>query len=397
MHLLADHVSSHPQNASNRCRRYLRAIRTVPGILLLLCVVAWAQTSDDNSKPWSATSDTQDSNLGSRTRKTESHSQVGNRSIDKQSTEILRSGRYEPYQETERESVKVNETTTRTVVRTFGRDSSRNRVLLQTTEEEQQNLPDGGAKVTRSTSNPDANGRSQIVQRVVQETKKRAANVEETTTTTFLPGVNGGMTAAMKVHERQEHTGEHTVKVQKSTLLPDGAGNWQTSETKQSTITDDGNSRTTEESVSRTGGDGRLTEVSRTIGKESGNGSGNGQSTVETYSVDVPGSSSDGRMHLMQRVTTTNREGLSGSHATQQQVQQINPGDPGAGLQVTVQSTDTQTVGASGTHNARTIQMRGGDGSLNTVSVDMSQSDRSPPVQVQVSPPAKPAPATKPK
>jgi hypothetical protein len=256
------------------------------------------------------------------------------------------------------------------VVRTFGRDSSRNRVLLQTTEEEQQNLPDGGAKVTRSTSNPDANGRSQIVQRVVQETKKRAANVEETTTTTFLPGVNGGMTAAMKVHERQEHTGEHTVKVQKSTLLPDGAGNWQTSETKQSTITDDGNSRTTEESVSRTGGDGRLTEVSRTIGKESGNGSGNGQSTVETYSVDVPGSSSDGRMHLMQRVTTTNREGLSGSHATQQQVQQINPGDPGAGLQVTVQSTDTQTVGASGTHNARTIQMRGGDGSLNTVSVD---------------------------
>ena len=366
--------------------------------LLVFVPHAWTQTSDDTSnKPWASSSEAQDSNLGSRTRHSESHTQDGNRTVDKQSTEILRSGRYEPYQETERESVKVNDSTTRTVARTFGRDSNGRRVLLQTTEEERQSLPNGGAKVTRSTLNPDANGRSQIVQRQVQETKKRGANIEETTTTTFLPGVNGGMTAAMKVQERQEHTGEHTVKVQTSTLLPDGAGNWQTSETKQSTITEEGNARTTEESVSRVGGDGRLTEVSRTVGQETGNGSGNGQSTVDTYSVDVPGSSPDGRMHLVQRVTVTNREGLSGNHATQQQVQQVNPGDPGAGLQVTIQTTDTQSVAASGTQTSRTIRVRGDNGRLDTVSVDMAKSDKTPPVQVQVAPTAKPAPSTKPK
>jgi hypothetical protein len=147
--------------------------------------------------------------------------------------------------------------------------------------------------------------------------------------------------------------------------------------------------------VSQVGGDGRLTEVSRSIGKQTG--SANGQSTVDTYSVNVPGSSPDGRMHLVQRATTTNREGLSGSHATQQQVQQVNPGDPSAGLQVTIQTTDTQSAGASGTQTSRTVQVRGDNGRLNTVSVDMGTSDKTPPVQVQVAPAAKPAPSAKPK
>jgi len=122
--------------------------------------------------------------------------------------------------------VQVNATTSRTVVRTFGRDSNGQRVLLQMTEEERQNLP-VGAKVVRSTSNPDANGRVQLVQREVQDTKKTSPTVEESTTTVMMPDANGGLAPAMKIQERQERTGDHTVQVQKSTLLPDGAGHWQ--------------------------------------------------------------------------------------------------------------------------------------------------------------------------
>jgi hypothetical protein len=352
--------------------------------------VAQTAAPDASNQSWTANSDSQDSSVGSRTRKTESHTQNGNRTVDKQSVEILRSGSYEPYQDIEKESVQVNATTTRTVVRTFGRDPNGHRVLLQMTEEERQNYPDGGAKVVRSTSNPDANGRTQLVQREVQDTKKTSPTVEETTTTVMLPNTNGGLTPSMKIQERQERTGEHTVQVQKSTLLPDGEGHWQAGEVKHSTIREDGTNRTSEEQVLRSDPDGHLTEVVRTVGRQSQGASGDSQSTIETYSTDVPGSSSDGRMRLVQRVTTNGRSGASGGRTTQQQVEQLNPGEPSAGLQVTVQSTDSQNSSASGTQQTRTLQVRGSSGAMNTVSVDMTKSDKAPPVQVEVAPPAKP-------
>lgn len=352
-------------------------------------VGSWAQTSDDASQPWTATSESRDSGVGTRTRTVESHSQLGNRTVDKQSVQIFRSGRFEPYQDIEKESVRVSDTTTRTVVRTFGRDSNGQRVLLQMAEEEKQSSPEGGAKVVRSTFNPDSNGRIQVVQREVQVSKKTSPNVEETTTTTFQPGVNGAMAAVMKVQERQERTGEHTVQIQKSTQLPDGAGDWQTGEVKQSTITEDGANRTNEEHVLRAGPDGKLAEVSRTVGKQSQDASGEGRNTIETYSTEVPGSSADGSLHLVQRITTTGRAALSGGRTSTQQVEQVNPGDPSAGLQVTIQSTDAQNPSAVGTQETRTIQVRGGNGGLNVASVDMTKSDKSPAVHIEVVPTAK--------
>jgi hypothetical protein len=378
----------------SRSGRWVRLASVLMWCVLGLVATGGAQTADDNSqnkdKNWTSTSESQDSTVGSRTRTVESHSEEGNRTIDRQSVGIQRSGSFEPYQDVEKESVKVNDTTTRTTVRTFGRDGDGRKVLVQTTEEEKQSLPDGGAKVVRSTSNPDVNGHIQTVQREVQVTKKVSANVEETNTTVFLPGANGGLAPAMKVQERQEHTGEHTVQIQKSTMLPDGSGNWQTGEVKQSTVTEDGQNRTSEERVSRVGPDGRLAEVSRTVGKDSPDASGQGRSTVETFSQDVPGSSSDGKMHLVQRVTTVRRDSASGSHTSQQQVEQLNPGDPSAGLQVTIQSTDAQAPGSVGTRETQTIQVRGGNGGMNVVSVDMTKSDKTPSVQVEVAPAAKP-------
>jgi len=369
-----------------RHRKTLARLVGVLSLSVFASTLTTAQTSDSSDPSWTSTSDSQDSSVGSRTRKTESHTTEGNRTIDKQSVQILRSGSYEPYQDVERESVKVNDTTTRTTVRTYGRDSSGQRVLTQMTEEEAQSLPDGTGKVVRSTSNPDANGRLQLVQREVQDTKKLSATVQETDTTVMLPDSNGGLTPKMKTQERQERTGEHTVQVQKSTLLPDLEGRWQAGEVRKSTITDDGKNRTREEHVLRSDPGGPLEEVSRTVSKESQDTSGESQGTVETYSRDVPGSSSDGSMRLVQRVTTATRNSGSGGRSTQRQVQQANPGDPNAGLQVTIQSTDAQSPSASGTLQTRTVQVRGSSGALNVVSVDMTKSDKAPAVQVQVAP-----------
>jgi hypothetical protein len=369
--------------------RRLRTVISVAAVVLGFVVVGLAQTDSDagsSNKSWTGSSETQNSDLGTDIRQTESHSQNGNRTLDKQSVEVKRSGSFEPYQDVEKESVKVNDSTTRTVVRTFGRDANGERVLVQVTEEEKQTLPDGSSKVVRSTLNPDANANTQLVQREVTSTRKISANVEETTTTVSLPGANGGLAPSMKVQERQEHTDEHTIQFHKSTMLPDGAGNWEVGEVRKGTITEDGKNRTTDEHVSRPGSDGQLVEVQHTIGKEVQSAAGDKRSTVENYSATVPGESADGSLHLVERVTTTDRSGSNGRETTQRQVEQVNPGDPNAGLEVTVVSTDSKSQGASGTRETRTLQVRNADGSLDAVSVDMGKSDKTPPVQVQIAP-----------
>ncbi len=204
-------------------------------------VVLWAQTSgSDETRSSTDTTESQSSNINP-TRTTESHTQSGNRTLDSQSIQRRGSdGNFEPYQDIEKETVKVNATTVRTITRTFGRDADGRKTLVQVTEEERRSSPGGDSKLERSTSNPDANGRLQLVQREIEETKKVSKNVEETKTTVMLPGGNGDLAPAMQVQERRQQGANDTIESQKTTLLPDGNGNWQVGEVKHATIRHEG-------------------------------------------------------------------------------------------------------------------------------------------------------------
>jgi hypothetical protein len=74
---------------------------------------------------------------------------------------------------------------------------------------------------------------------------------------------------------------------------------------------------------------------------------------VETYSLDVPGSAQDLRLHLVARATIAQRTSSTGQQTTEQQVEQPNPGDPRSGLRVTVLSVDTVRPGPSGAQTTR--------------------------------------------
>ena len=209
------------------------------------------------------------------TRTLQNHTVSGNRTVDNQSIQRRgANGDFEAYQDIEKTTVQVNTTTVRTTTRTFGRDSNGAKTLVQVTEEEARTVPGGGSNIVRTTSNPDANGNLQLVQRQIDETKKISKDVEETKTTVMLPSINGDLAPAMKTQERRERSANDTVTSQKTTLLPDGTGNWQESETRQATTRQDGKERTTEERISRPDGEGKLSEVSRTVSKDSENAPG---------------------------------------------------------------------------------------------------------------------------
>ena len=357
-------------------------------------LAVWAQTSDsqtgDANKSWSATTESQSDNV-SPTRTIESHTQSGNRTLDKQTVQRRGfDGKFEPYQDVEKETVQVDATTVRTTTRTFGRDANGAKSLVQVTEEEKQSLPGGDSNVVRATSNSDVNGNLQLVQRQIEETKRTSNDVEETKTTVMLPSVNGGLAPAMKVEERRKRGADQTVESQKITLLPDGAGNWQVDEIRQATTRQEGKNRSTEERISRPDSEGKLGEVSRAVSKESESASGERRNTVETYSVDVPGSTRDGSLHLVERATTAQRTSSTGQQTTEQQVEQPNPGDPGSGLRVTILTSDTVRPGPSGAQATRIIQVRDANGSFGVVSVDTTKADNIHGIQVQIAPSEKP-------
>jgi hypothetical protein len=352
-------------------------------------VRAQTPSSQGTDKPWTATTESHTPSTNP-TRTTESHSKLGNRTVDKQSLERLGSdGHYEPYLDVEKETVRVNATTVRTIERSFGRGPSGEKTLMQVTEEETQTLANGDSKMVRTTSNPDLNGSLQVVQKVVENTNKTSPDSQESKTTIFNPDGSGGLVASQQVEERQKRSGKN-VEVQKSTMLPDGSGNWQLVQRTQQTTKEDSKDRTTEEQILKPDSDGRLSVVSRTTSKETQAASGEKRSTSEMYSTDTPGLAPDGSLHLSQRVSTVERAGANGTKTMQQEVEQPNPGDPASGLQVTTKTVDVITPSGSGTQESRTLQVRDASGNLGVVSVDTKKSDKVHAVQIDIAPQQKP-------
>lgn len=372
--------------SSLRCFLFSFMVCLASGFVLAQGQNAADSSSGEENQSWASTTQQQlPSNLNP-TRTSESHTQIGGRTVDNQSIEAMGTdGHYSPYLDVQKETVKVDANTVRTIERSYGRDSDGRKMLVQVTEEEKHSLPGGEVKLTRSTSDPDANGALQLVQREVQDIRQISPNVQETKSTFLTPSSNGGLVASEQTTERETKTSDHTVGFHKSTSLLDPNGNWQVNEVREGTIKDDGKNSTKEESVLRPGTDGNLSVVERTVSKESQNSAGEKRATVETYASD-PISPADG-LRLEQRIVTVHRKGDDGVQSTDKQVEQRNPGQPNDGLQVTEQAIDIVRPGAGGTtRETQTVRSLDPNRELGVVSVDTRKQENAPAVQVDIAP-----------
>ncbi len=381
------------------CFRSLRfpSLRYLPSILLVVWLApqfalgqtqGGSQSPADDSQSGTGTSQQQlPSNLDP-TKTSETHTESGGRTVDHKSIEhVGMDGRYAPFLDVQKETVRVDANTVRTVERAFGRDSDGRKTLVQVTEEEKRTLPGGEVKVVRTTSDPDANGALQVVQRQIQDTTQINPNVQEMKTTVLTPSSNGGLVASVESTERQTRTNEHDVEFRKSTSVPDSNGEWQLSEVREGTVKSDDKDRTKEERVLRPGTDGNLSVVERTVSKESQNAAGEKRDSVETYSTFLPGAATDGNLHLEQRVTTVHRKAGDGAESTESQVQQRNPAEASDRMQVTEEAIDIVRPGRTGaTKETQTIRSLDSNGSLGIVSVDTRTQNNSPAIQVDIAP-----------
>lgn len=349
---------------------------------------------DSGNKSWSQSS--QQDNPGGTlnpTRTRETHTESDGRIVDKTSVETLGpDGRYIPYQDTEKESVRVDATATRSIERVFGRGPDGQRTLIQERQEEARSLPGAEQKVVRTVSNPDADGKLHLVQRELQDSKQSAAGVRETKTTVLTPDADGNLTAAVQIEERQKQSSDGTVEFRKSTLLFDAAGHWQLSEVREGTSKEgSGQGRTQEERVLRPDANGKLAEVERTISKQTAGGTGEKRDTIETYSTNVPGIAGTDALQLVQRETTVRRITAGGEQRSVRQIERPSPGNPTDDLHVTEEAIDIVRPGGSGgTEQKRSILTQDSNGSLGEVWVDMGKTTNPSAIQVDTRTTAKP-------
>jgi hypothetical protein len=364
------------------------------GLPLLLIFIFWvsaglsAQTDGESGdKSWTISSE-QSVPGANPTRTKQTHRETGGKVVDTQSVQRLSSdGQYEPYLDTEKESVKVDGNTTRTVIRTYGRDPDGRKKLVQVTEEEVHELSGGESRVSRNTSNPDVNGGLQVVRREQEETRQTGANSQETTTTVLAPDANGRFVPAMQLKEQQTKSSDTVTEVRKSTLLPDANGKWQVSEVREGRLETNGKDATKSEQVWRSDSEGRLATVRKTVSRDSEGLNGEKRQTVEDYSNQVPGKADDTRLRLDQKVTTTSRAGADGAATTVQQTEQRDPSGSNNGMEVTRKTIDIVRPGLNGgTREQQRGEARDGNGNSGVVWIDNRQSSKPASVQVDSKP-----------
>jgi len=345
-------------------------------LLLVVAPLSFAQDASQD-KAWSTTTQQQDpSGAYSSTRTSESHTQIDGRTIDKTSVEAVGlDGRYVPYQDIEKESVKVDANTVRTIERTYSTGPDGQKSLVQVREEESHKLADGGQSIVRTTSNPDVNGSLQVVQREMQNSAQTSPDVRETKTTVLTPDINGGLSPTTQIEQREQKSSDGTVQFKRSTQLSDGTGHWNLAEVREGTDKPTGNLHSIDERVLRPDSNGNLAVVEHTIKQQTESSPGEKKESVETYSVNVPGVAGDNGLQLVQRENTVVRSGPSGQTTTRK-IEQPNPGAPGDSLQVTSEAIDIVRPATSGAADQKnTTLVRDSDGRLREVWVDFGKTD----------------------
>ena len=162
------------------------------------------------------------------------------------------------------------------------------------------------------------------------------------------------------------------------------------SEVRQVTTRQKGTNRTTEQRVSQLDYAGKLGEVSHVVSREAESTSGEKRSVVETYSIDVPGATRDGSLHLVERKSSSEGSSYTGERATEQRIDQTNPGDPGSGLRVSVLVDGRMVPARSGFQATRTVRLRNLNGDFEVVEVDTTKADKVLTIQFQQTPAEKP-------
>jgi hypothetical protein len=313
-----------------------RAALLLAGVGLLggfMCGTAWAQDQAQTSRTVTESSEANSTNSPARV--IETRSREDGRTVETRVVEAPSiNGGYAPISDSERETIQVDANTVRVVQRWFSSWSGE-RQLFQVSEEERHTEPGGRESVTRTISTKNAGGYWNVQERDIEESV--STDPDTRVTRKIMLGIVAGDLVPIQQLEETEQRRGNLVEVRRRLLPSDAIGYAPVSEVQQILVTLTKNGQTTEE---------------------------------KTYSTYVPGVGSYGQLHLAQQRDVSTTTAPDRSMRTEQQVQQVNPGNPWDGLRTTSLMIDvSEPLGSLRTESHEEVHFLDVNGDLSLVRV----------------------------
>jgi hypothetical protein len=247
-------------------------------------------------------------------------------------------GKPRPSVETTTETVRTRPNAERTRHDVFVFDPSGRRMLIESTESEQEIRADGSIDIVRNTSSPDPTGRLMLVSREVEHTRSVSPDVRETETAIFRPGPNREMVETERIDQRERQVGAGLVRRETTRSVRDANGRFQATETQNEEVRTGPSDSREEATIQRLDVTGNLAVDERTVVQRSSVNGGD-RTTVETFTTE--GAARPGSLQLNRRVNRRTTSGGDGSSRTDEDVEARLPFAPGEPLRPVQRSSGT--------------------------------------------------------
>jgi hypothetical protein len=215
--------------------------------------------------------------------------------------------------------------------------------LIETSEADQQKLPDGTSRTVTNTWVPDLSGRLGLSSRRLQETKPMGPDVQQTRTTLYAPGIDQALSETERLQETQKRVGSNLVQTDSQRDVRDANGKWQTTEARNKEVRTVGPAEVVEEETVRSlDGDGRLALSERTVTRRSGP-KGSEQVVTDVYSTNIAGvaRASGSSLELDHRIRITTKPMTNGGSQTITETEARNPTVLNGSIQVVERTVET--------------------------------------------------------
>ena len=355
-------------------RNFRHSIVYKLGNVFLVClatsILCQPQASDPGpDESWSTTRENTTEHTNPY-RTTETHLKSGNRTIDKTTVKVPGpDGTYQLAYRTEIETIQESPSLVRSVTRTYKRGGHRNEHLTQIVEVETRG-ENGRFRSVKTISDANLDGKFEVKAREISVTEK-SSDLEKTQTLVYLPSTGGEFAPSEQIVEQQRHNEDGSVSTKSEISFPDFSGGWQAYEVHEQTVKGDSKERRTDERIARRDAFGNVSPVAEVITKET-NANDRHTSTTQTYSIDVPGSTRDQHLHLLQSSTAVQTK-EAGRTVTQTQL--LQPDSVRKGSNTVINIVHVAVQQGSNTQETITVTARYPDGNPSVVSVETRKTE----------------------
>ena len=239
--------------------------------------------------------------------------------------------KWQPYQESRTETLRVAPDIVRTTRDVFGFGSQGQRVLRETTQSEQSGAEGGDTSEVHATWVTDLDGRLDLSSREIHNTKSIASGTRQSVTTLLRPGINGALQESERTVSIDRQLSPSVARHDATQSIRDVNGRWQPVETRAVDVRQIGPSEwREEETIHRPDLSGNMTLSDRVVTRHS-TANGRESLVIEIYSQNEGLVRFDMRPALTQRVRSTTTATADGGRETVEEVEGrslVAPADP---------------------------------------------------------------------